>query len=74
MVMLDICICTHNPNQQLFKIVLQALANQTLSKDKYQVWIVDNASDLPINNDDLSVFSDAGVRFNLLSADRKSVV
>lgn len=68
MVMLDICVCTHNPNQQLFEIILQALANQTLSKDKYQVWIVDNASDLPIDNDDLAVLSDAGVRFNLLSA------
>lgn len=66
--MLDVCICTHNPDRQLFEIILQALANQTLSKDRYQVWVIDNASDRPIEAANLAILSAAGINFKLLLA------
>jgi glycosyltransferase involved in cell wall biosynthesis len=72
--MLDVCICTHNPDLQLLTIVLQALANQTLSKDRYQVWIIDNASNPPIQIADLAILSEVGVRFELLSAPKLGVI
>lgn len=72
--MLDICICTHNPNRQILTIVLQALANQTLSKDRYQVWIFDNVSDLPIDLDDLSPLIKAKVTFKLMSAPKLGLI
>lgn len=68
--MLDVCICTHNPNRQLFEIILQALANQTLSKDRYQVWVIDNASDRLIEIADLAILSVAAINFKLLLAPR----
>lgn len=72
--MLDICICTHNPNRQILTIVLQALANQTLSKDRYQVWIFDNVSDLPIDLSDLAPLTEAKVTFKLLSAPKLGLI
>ncbi len=72
--MLDVCICTHNPDRQLLTIVLTALAHQTLSKDRYQVLVIDNASDVPISISDLSILSIAGVDFKLLSAPRLGLI
>ena len=72
--MLDVCICTHNPDRHLFEIILKAIANQTLDKDRYQVWIIDNASDLPIDPINLSVLSKAGIKFKLLSAPKLGLI
>jgi glycosyltransferase involved in cell wall biosynthesis len=63
---IDVCICTHNPRLEVLSIVLTALANQTLSKDAYQVWIIDNASDPPISDRELAPLADAGVTYHLL--------
>jgi glycosyltransferase involved in cell wall biosynthesis len=67
---IDVCICTHNPRLELFTIVLTAIANQTLSKDAYQVWIIDNASNPPISNSDLAPLAQAGVTYHLLHEPR----
>ena len=72
--MLDVCICTHNPDRQLLTVVLQALVNQTLSKDRYQVLVIDNASDVPISIEDLDPLSTAGVNFKLLSAPQLGLI
>ncbi len=66
--MLDICICTHNPDRRLFAIVIQALADQTLDKSKYEVWVIDNASDIPIEVKDLQPLTAVGVKCNILVA------
>jgi hypothetical protein len=68
--MLDVCICTHNPKPELFTLILKAIANQTLSKDAYQVWIVDNASNPAISEDDLSPLAQVGVIYHLLREER----
>ncbi|WP_310428403.1 glycosyltransferase [Chamaesiphon sp. VAR_48_metabat_135_sub] len=67
---IDVCICTHNPRLELFTIILTAIANQTLSKDAYQVWIIDNASNPPISNSDLAPLAQAGITYYLLQEPR----
>ncbi len=67
---LDVCICTHNPKLEILAVALKAIANQTLSKDAYQVWIIDNASDPPISDRDLDILAQAGVNYQLLQQPR----
>jgi glycosyltransferase involved in cell wall biosynthesis/peptidoglycan hydrolase CwlO-like protein len=67
---IDICICTHNPKVEIFTLILAAIANQTLSKDAYQVWIIDNASDPPISDENLAPLARAGVTYHLLHEPR----
>jgi hypothetical protein len=68
--MIDVCICTHNPKRELFTLILKAIAQQTLSKDAYQVWVVDNASHPPISDEDLLPLDQAGVTYHLLREER----
>jgi hypothetical protein len=63
---IDICICTHNPRLDIFEIVVNAIANQTLNKDFYQVWIIDNASNPPISDRDLAPLTKFGIKYHLL--------
>src|SRR3954447_15261826 len=48
--MLDasVIICTHNPRSDYFARVLNGLQNQTLPLEKWELLIVDNASQLPL--------------------------
>jgi glycosyltransferase involved in cell wall biosynthesis len=41
-------ICTHNPRPDFLARVLEALQRQTLSPDKWELLIIDNASDVPV--------------------------
>lgn len=43
--LISIVICTHNPKKDFIERVLQALEKQTLSKDVWELLLVDNASD-----------------------------
>ncbi|WP_030008243.1 glycosyltransferase [Picosynechococcus sp. NKBG042902] len=42
---LSIIICTHNPRQDYLARVLEALKKQSLSLDKWELLLIDNASD-----------------------------
>jgi glycosyltransferase involved in cell wall biosynthesis len=48
--MLDasVVICTHNPRSDYFIRVLDGLRNQTISRDKWELLIIDNASQVPL--------------------------
>jgi glycosyltransferase involved in cell wall biosynthesis len=48
--MLDasVVICTHNPRSDYFTRVLDGLRNQTVSRDKWELLIIDNASQVPL--------------------------
>ena len=50
--MLDasVIICTHNPRSDYFARVLDALRNQTLLFNKWELLIVDNASRIPLSS------------------------
>lgn len=45
---LSVVICTRNPRESYLTRVLQALQNQSLSKDQWELLVVDNASDEPL--------------------------
>lgn len=72
--MLDVCICTHNPDPELLAIVLRALTNQTLAKSQYRVWAIDNASEPPLTMSDLALLTAAGVHCKLLSAPQLGLI
>jgi glycosyltransferase involved in cell wall biosynthesis len=71
---IDVCICTHNPRLEVFTLILTAIANQTLSKDDYQVWIIDNASNPAISDSDLTPLKTAGITYQLLSEPRLGIM
>ena len=48
MAFVSVIICTHNPRPDAFRRVLDALAAQTLSKEQWELLLVDNASDDPL--------------------------
>jgi glycosyltransferase involved in cell wall biosynthesis len=47
--MLSVIICTHNPRANYFARVLRSLQAQTLSFSKWELLIIDNASQQPIS-------------------------
>lgn len=65
---IDVCICTHSPSVKKLSKAVAALAAQTVSKDRFQVWVIDNASLVPIRETD-STFDplrQAGIAFQVL--------
>jgi glycosyltransferase involved in cell wall biosynthesis len=49
---LDVCLFTHNPRKGAFEHTLRGLARQTLSRDQFHVWVVDNGSTPPLGEAD----------------------
>ncbi len=45
---ISVIICTHNPRPDYLGRVLEALKAQTLSKDQWELLLIDSASDDPI--------------------------
>lgn len=51
----SVIVCTHNPREAYLARVLAALAAQTLSRDSWELLVIDNASEVPLSgNVDLS--------------------
>jgi glycosyltransferase involved in cell wall biosynthesis len=46
MIEISVVICTHNPRRNYLRRVLDALRNQNLPKDRWELLLVDNASDV----------------------------
>lgn len=64
--MIDVCICTHNPQVDLFQTILQALVNQTIDRSAFQVWVIDNASNPPIDHTALDLLAQANIKHHLI--------
>jgi glycosyltransferase involved in cell wall biosynthesis len=45
---LSVIICTYNPNLIILNTVIDSLTNQTFPKNRWQLIIVDNKSDIPL--------------------------
>ena len=71
---IDVCICTHNPRLEILTIVLNAIANQTIGKDQYQVWIIDNASSPAISAVITTPLEIAGITCHLLQEPRLGIM
>jgi hypothetical protein len=46
----SVILCTHNPRREYLARVLEALQNQSLPKTRWELLVVDNKSDLPLEN------------------------
>lgn len=46
---LSVIICTHNPREDYLRRVLEALNRQTLTKDQWELLLIDNASAEPLS-------------------------
>jgi hypothetical protein len=44
----SVIICAHNPRTDYFARVLESLRNQTFTPDKWELLVVDNASEVPL--------------------------
>src|ERR1039458_3212961 len=67
---LDVCVFTHNPRKEAFEHTLRGLARQTLPRNQFHVWVVDNASSPPLHEADLEFLRAGGVQYTLLREDR----
>lgn len=63
---LDVCIVTHNPRRPVFALVLQSIARQSLSRDVFHLWIIDNASVPPLTEADLGPLRQGEVSLTLV--------
>jgi glycosyltransferase involved in cell wall biosynthesis len=59
-VLLDICVCTHDPRPRILDLAIRALARQSVTPGLFRVIIVDNASSPPISSDVLEPLLAAG--------------
>lgn len=64
--LIDICICTHNPRQDLFVKVIASLADQTASSNSFRVVIVDNMSSPPLKASLLEPLKRRGVEARIV--------
>lgn len=48
---ISVIVCTHNPRSDYLQRVIHALRAQTLSKSRWELLLVDNASSPPLRND-----------------------
>lgn len=62
MVAISVIICTHNPRLVYFRRCLDALREQTLSRERWELIVVDNRSDEPVA-DRVDVFWPLSARF-----------
>jgi glycosyltransferase involved in cell wall biosynthesis len=65
--MISVVICTYNPDQGRLRRVLAALNAQTLSRDQWELIVVDNASTIPV---DVSV---AGLAVRVVAEPRQGL-
>jgi len=59
--MVDVCICTHNPDLGVLRLVIAALASQSADAKSFRVTLVDNASAPPIPESVLEPLEARGV-------------
>lgn len=58
--LLDICLCSHNPEPGRLKRVLSSLANQKPSNEQWRLIVVDNNSQPPIEDHQLDIVRQSG--------------
>lgn len=60
-IVLDVCLCTHNPRQEILTKVLASIQNQTVGENVFRFLLVDNASSPPLSESLLDGFSQKGI-------------
>ncbi len=65
--MIDVCICTHNPRNEVLARVVAALANQDVAPESFRVIVVDNASSTPLVENIIAPLIDNGIEAKLVT-------
>src|SRR5262249_46007012 len=78
MIELSVIICTHNPRKDYLRRVLEALRKQNLCTERWELLLVDNASDVCVSEEwDLSWHPEARhmleAELGLASARRRGI-
>jgi glycosyltransferase involved in cell wall biosynthesis len=60
-IVLDVCLCTHNPRPEILAKVLASIKNQTLGGDVFRFLLVDNVSSPPLDESLLAGFAQKGI-------------
>jgi glycosyltransferase involved in cell wall biosynthesis len=71
--LVDVCICVHNPRLSVLRLVLYALARQTVVPEAYRVFIVDNASQSPVPAEVLAPLAERGIKFCIIHEPRLGI-
>jgi glycosyltransferase involved in cell wall biosynthesis len=60
-IVLDVCLCTHNPRAEILTKVLASIQNQTVGGDEFNFLLVDNASSPPLDESLLAGLAQKGI-------------
>jgi glycosyltransferase involved in cell wall biosynthesis len=60
-IVLDVCLCTHNPRPEILAKVLASIQNQTVGESVFRFLLVDNASSPSLDESLLAGFSQRGI-------------
>lgn len=72
-VKVDVCICTHNPDYNVLRLVIAALAAQSADVKSYRVTIIDNASTPPIPESVLEPLEARGVNSRIIREEKLGI-
>jgi len=67
---LDVCICTHQPREDILALVVAALARQDVESAAFRVLLVDNASAPPLDHSVLAPLEQRGVQVRVVREER----
>jgi len=72
-IVLDVCICTHNPRLDILAKALASILKQTADGDLFRVLLVDNASEPPLDEAILTNFAQNGVAARMVREPRLGI-
>jgi glycosyltransferase involved in cell wall biosynthesis len=67
---LELCMITHNPRREVLNLVLDSIVSQTVDKSAFQVLIVDNCSNPPLETGDFGGLESNRIRFRIVKESR----
>ena len=71
--MMEVCICTFNPRQDVLKLVLRSIAAQTAPSTRFNFLLVDNSSSPPLKVDLLAPLEARGIKCRLVRDTRAGI-
>lgn len=71
--MIELCLCTFNPRQDVLRLVLQSIANQTVRADGFRFLLVDNNSTPPLTPALLAPLEAKGLACRLVRESRSGI-
>lgn len=72
-IVLDVCLCTHNPRPEILAKALASILKQTADGDLFRVLLVDNASEPPLDGALLTNFAQKGVAARMVREPRLGI-